>query len=90
MTKARKGASRPALKAQVASVTIPCQCDGDMIKGQEDTDQLLHLIDEAGILVLVIDVKGRILRMNRAMEHATGMKQTEAEGRDRQLTRAER
>jgi two-component system sensor kinase FixL len=82
MTKARKGASHPALKARVATDTIPCQCDDDMIRGLEDTDQLLHLIDEAGILVLVISLKGRILRMNRAMELALGMKQAEAEGRD--------
>ena len=61
----------------------PCACDHDrMNKPKPDTDSLLELVDEAGILVLVLDSSGRVLRFNHALEIVTGWHREDAEGKD--------
>lgn len=47
-----------------------------------DADQLLRLTNEAGILVLVLDTEGHVLRFNQAVETATGWDSDDARGRD--------
>ena len=39
-------------------------------------------MDEAGVLVLVLDVRGQVLRFNHALEVATGWHREDAEGKD--------
>lgn len=47
-----------------------------------DANQLLRLTNEAGILVLVLDTEGRILRFNEAVERMTGWTSEEVQGKD--------
>jgi len=47
-----------------------------------DTDHLLRLTEEAGILVLVLDAQGRVLRFNHAVESITGWSSEGVRGRD--------
>lgn len=53
-----------------------------MNEPRPDTDSLLQLMDEAGVLVLVLDARGQVLRFNHALEIVTGWHHADAEGKD--------
>jgi PAS domain S-box-containing protein len=53
-----------------------------MIRSKLDADQLLTLINEVGIVMVVLDLQGRITKLNAAAEEATGWTAAEAEGVD--------
>ena len=62
---------------------VPCRCpDPAVTKETPDSDSLLELVDKAGILVLVIDLNGRVLRFSHALEEATGWRREDAFGVD--------
>ena len=81
-TRDPRRAARQPLKVRAVAATMPCQCGCEMEGVHRDTDQLLRLMNDAGILVLVINLEGRIVRFNHALEIATGVRQSEAESGD--------
>jgi PAS domain S-box-containing protein len=53
-----------------------------MIRSKLDADQLLTLIDDVGIVMVVLGLQGHVIKMNAAAEEATGWTAAEAEGVD--------
>ncbi|MFZ4764943.1 MAG: PAS domain-containing sensor histidine kinase [Roseimicrobium sp.] len=62
---------------------VPCADDDDMtLEATRDANHLLRLTDEAGVLVLMLDASGRVMKFNQSMENVVGYRLDEVQGED--------